>query len=214
MPAEIGGLIAVGFGVEQRQAARFRLGVRTPPLAKEVRIAFVVDANLLTATDTNELYYFYHLGLERPLQNNILGLYFYHRSNHKLDRPNERITSINVIESGIETDGWHDSGDGRPLHSWGRLDARARLGYLLDSSFGEDRRWHVRGGVRWLMPAAAGRSRPYLAVEAEAGDADRRSYALGCSLGKGLSTQIEFRNDQQHFGQDRTALLLLVNYSF
>jgi hypothetical protein len=213
-PPEIGGLIAAGAGGEERQAARFRLGVRTPPLAGELRIAFVVDANLLTAIDTNELYYFYHLGLERPLGRNITGIYYYHRSNHQLDRPNDRITSINVIEAGIETDGWHDWGNRRLLGAWGRLDGRARFGYLLDSSFGEERRWHVRGGCRWIMPVAAGRFRPFIALEAEAGDIERQSYALGTALGSALSAQVEFRSDEQYFGRDRTALLLLVSYSF
>jgi hypothetical protein len=214
LPPEIGGLIAAGAGGEERQAARFRLGVRTPPLGAQLRIAFVVDANLLTAIDTNELYYFYHLGLERPFGRNVTGIYYYHRSNHQLDRPNAGITSINVIEAGIETDGWHDWGNRRPLESWGRLDGRARFGYLVDSSFGEERRWHVRGGLRWLMPVAAGRIRPFIALEAEAGDVERRSYALGTALGAALSAQIEFRNDEQYFGRDQTALLLLVSYAF
>jgi len=213
-PPEISGLLAAGGGGEDRQAARFRLGVRTPALGADLRIAFVVDANLLTAIDTKELYYFYHLGLERPLGRNIAGVYYYHRSNHQLDSPNGGITSINVIEAGIETDGWHDWGNSRLLEEWGRLDGRARFGYLLDSSFGEERRWHVRGALRWLMPVAAGRFRPFIALEAEAGDVQRQSYAIGCSLSEAFSTQIEFRNDQQYFGLDRTALLLLVSYSF
>jgi hypothetical protein len=213
-PPEISGMLAGGVGADDREAARFRLGVRTPQLVRDWRLAFVVDANLLTARDTNELYYFYHLGMERPLQKNIAGIYFYHRSNHQLDTANDRITSINVIEAGIETDGWHDAGDRSPLRRWGRIDARARLGYLLDSTFGEDQRWHVRGGLRWRMPMTAGRVRPFVAVEAEAGDVERQSYALGTSLGEALSAQLEYRDDEQYFGSDRTALLLLLVYAF
>jgi hypothetical protein len=213
-PPEISGMLAGGLGADEREAARFRLGVRTPPLMNDWRIAFIVDANLLTASDTNELYYFYHLGLERPLQRNITGIYFYHRSNHQLDTPNDRITSINVLEAGIETDGWHDAGARLPLQRWGRIDARARFGYLLDSTFGEDRRWHVRGGLRWRMPLAVGPLKPFVAVEAEAGDVERQSYALGASLGEALSAQLEYRDDEQYFGSDRTALLLLLVYAF
>ena len=64
------------------------------------------------------------------------------------------------------------------------------------------------------MPVAAGRLRPYITVEAEAGDIERRSYAIGASLGAATSAQVEFRDDEQYFGRDRTALLLLINYSF
>jgi len=156
----------------------------------------------------------YHLGLERPLQQNIAGFYFYHRSNHQLDHSNDRITSINVVEGGIETEGWHDEGDRHALERWGRLDARARLGYLLDSTFGEQRRWHVRGGLRWRLPLGIGRVRPFVAVEAEAGDVERQSYALGASLCDTLSVRVEYRHDEQYFANDRTALLLLLTRAF
>jgi hypothetical protein len=84
----------------------------------------------------------------------------------------------------------------------------------MDSSFGESRRWHIRGGLRWLMPLAAGAFRPFIQLEAEEGDVGRRSYALGSSLGEAFSARLEYRDDEQYFGSDRTALLLLLAWGF
>jgi hypothetical protein len=214
-PPEISGIVSLGGGAsEERIAARLMLRFLTPPLARDIRISFDVDANVLAARDVEELYYLYHLGLERPLGGSVVGLYYYHRSNHQIADPNDTVTSINVLETGIETADWRLAGGDEPSSRWGGLETRARFGYLLDSAFGEDRRWHVRGGVLWRPPFRMGRLSPYLSVEAEAGDVERQLYVLGVAIADYFSCQLEFRNDQQFFGEDRTALLLLGSYSF
>jgi hypothetical protein len=213
-PPEIGGVVSLGAGGEERIAARLLLKFLTPPLGRDIRISFDVDANVLTARDVEELYYLYHLGLERPLGGSVVGIYYYHRSNHQLSDPNDTVTSINVLETGIETDGWRTPGSDSPSARWGGIEARARFGYLLDSAFGEECRWHVRGGLRWSPPFKVGPLSPFLSVEAEAGDVERQGYAVGVAIAEFFSCQLEFRNDEQFFGEDRTALLLLGSYSF
>ena len=204
-PPHIGGLVAAGGG-EGRETGRLRLDLATPPLGAAGWLSADFDANILTGRDTGELYYFYHLGYEHPLSRGIAGVYFYHRSNHQLAEPNDRITSINVLEAGFESPGWH--GESSERGRMGGLDFLGRAGFLLSSSFGENRRWHAVGGIRWLLPWSFRGIGPVIHLEAEEGDVGRRSYALGVATPGGLGLQIEYRRDDQFFGRDRTALLL------
>ncbi len=213
-PPEIGGVVSLGAGAEERIVARLLVRFLTPVLGRDLRISFDVDANVLTAQELDELYYLYDLGMVRPLGGSVVGVYYYHRSNHQLSVPNDTVTSINVLEAGIETDGWRARVGHSQTSGWGAIEAMARFGYLLDSAFGEERRWHVRGGIRWSPPFKPGPLLPFLSIEAEAGDIERQIYAAGVAIAEFYSCQLEFRNDAQLFGEDRTALLLLGSYSF
>jgi hypothetical protein len=212
-PPEIDGSLAAGGG-EGRLAGLLDLRFLTPRFSGTYRGAFAMHANVLTAEETGELYYIFHVGVERSLGRRVVGAYVYHRSNHQLAEPNDRVTSVNVAEFAIETDQWHRVGR-RPLTSvWGRLDGRAAPGILLTSSFGEDRRWHFRGGARWSLPLAPRSIAPFLFAAIEAGDVERQVLAVGLSPAANLDLQLEYRNDQQYFAADRTALLFLVRYGF
>ena len=99
------GRLALGAG-ESRIAGQFKLRVLSPAFAGDWRAIAVVDGNILTASDTGDLYYFWYVGLERGRLGLIYGGWFYHRSNHQLAEPGDRVTSINVLEAGVETDDW------------------------------------------------------------------------------------------------------------
>lgn len=215
---EIDGWLAFGAGEDDRESAELYLRFLTPELADDVRIAFALDANVLTGPVTHELYYLYDLGLERTLRvrspdgeaRAVIGGYFYHRSNHQLERSGT-VTSTNVVEAGIETPNWqarHDPPRGR----LGLLDARLRVGYLLNSDFGEDHRWHARGGLRWRLPLS-GPVIPFVRAEAETGDVNRRTVAVGVFV-NGFELQVERRTDDQYFGHPRQATLGTVGYVF
>jgi hypothetical protein len=212
-PVRVGGAIGGGAG-DSRRAARFELRFATPRIAGPFWAAAEVDANVLTAEDTGELYYNYDIGLERSAGRLLAGAYYYHRSNHQLAEPNDTVTSFDVIEAGVETSGWASPAPARSKRSWGSLDARARLGYVIDTSFDEDRRWHARCGARWWIPSGGSRVSPFVAVEAEAGDVARKSYALGASMPLGVDVRIEYRSDDAYFGRDRTALLFVTTLRF
>jgi len=212
-PPDIFGSIAAGGG-EGRLAGRFRLAFLSPPFLHDTHAVIEIDANILTAEDTGELYYFYHVGLERSLRRHQAGAYFYHRSNHALAEPNDTITSFNVLEAGVETPSWDRPPSGGKVAGWDRLDWRIRGGLLLDSTFGEDRRWHVRAGCRYLTPVAVGRAHLFLQAEMEEGDISRRSYATGILDPTGLGARLEYRDDDQYYGADQTALLVLASYWF
>ena len=111
------------------------------------------------------------------------------------------MTSWNVVEAGVETDAYR-----RGAVLGRRLDARLRAGYLLDSSFGEDRRWHVRAGVRWTAPVPW-TVLPYVEGEAEEGDVQVRQAAAGLAFSSGLELSLAWLDDPQLFGPDPTALL-------
>ncbi len=206
---DVGGSLATGGG-EGRLAARLLVRVLSPQLTARTRLAAEVDANILTAADTGELYYLYHFGVEQTRGPLIGGVYFYHRSNHQLAEPNDAVTAINVLETGVETRGWD-----RPGRDAARtLEARFRAGYLIDSNFGERRRWHARGGLRWRVPLARDRVAPFVLLEAETGDVDRRLYALGLAPAAAVELRVEYREDDQFFGRDRDALLLTTHVGF
>jgi hypothetical protein len=211
-PPDVHGTLAGGGG-DNRLGAQLWLRFVSPSFARRYQAAIVVDGNILTAEDTGELYYLYDVGLERRSDRFTLGAYFYHRSNHVLAEPNDTVTSTNVLEAGFETANWHRPGRRTTERDWGDLQARARGGYLLDSDFGEDRRWHFRGGLRWRAPLAS-RWQPYLLLEGEAGDVQRELYAIGVSPLVQLDLQLELRDDEQYFGADHTATLLMARYGF
>lgn len=210
----VDGQVAVGTG-EGRIGGEFALRLLSPPFGGSWRGTVSVDGNLLTAEDTGELYYTYDLGIERLSGGKVAGGYFHHRSNHQLAEPGDRVTSLNVLELGVESLHWRGPAHHEPGAVRGVVDVRARLGYLLDSSFGEDERWHVRAGLRWSLPGRVGSALvPYLAADAEAGDVRRQSFAAGARLLAGLEAQLERRHDEQYFGRDRDASLLIVRYRF
>jgi len=210
---EISGEVAAGAG-EGRIAGIFRLQFVSPDIVQRVRAVLDVEGNILTARDTGELYYLYHLGLERPVRRYVAGAYLYHRSNHRLAEPGDGFTSLNVLEIGLETKGWRRTAQRVSTWTWGQLEARARAGYLINSSFGEERRWHLRGGVRWTVPWTAGGTGPYVLLEGEFGDVERRSYGFGVVPLEGLAFQLEYREDDQYFGADQTAVLITTRYGF
>lgn len=198
----IDGEVAIGAG-DARQAARLLVGVRSPTWRAH-RAVLWVDANLVTADDTGDLYYFYHVGIERDVAagrgDMVVGGWFYHRSNHVWAESNPTVTSINVFEAGVESQGWS-----RPFH-YG-FDYRARVGYLVDSKFGEDRRWHLRGGVRYAWWG------PYVLAEAETGDVQNVRLAAGYCR-NGVDYRVEYRYDDQWFSVDRNAWLVLAGVRY
>jgi len=206
------GSVAAGAGANGRQAASFRIGLTTPTIGRHWRVGFDVDANALTAEDTGDLYYLYHLGLQREIGRLLVGGWYYHRSNHRLGEAapaGEDPTSINVVEIGLDTDGWARPTRRRP----GTLDARARAGWLIDSSFGERDHWHARGGLRWVLPAPV-RHPVDIGVEAEVGDVERWIASTGISVGAGWEVRLERLRDDQLSSADRRAWLLLGRYGF
>jgi hypothetical protein len=207
----IEGTLSAGGGEDGRAAGGIDLRFVSPPFGPELQFAISVDANVLSADDTRDLFYLYHVGLERPLGRSTAGLYFYHRSNHQL-APNDLVTSINVLETGVETEGWRRPGRREISGRLGRLDGRARIGYLLDSEFGLNRRFNAFGGLRWTIRGAG--VMPFLTVVAEVGDVDRHSLALGVSPSPNLDLQIQYMDDEQLFSVDDTALLLVARYGF
>jgi len=190
-----------------------RLRVLSPAFGRHYRVAFVVDANLLSGTAVSDLFYLYHLGIERERNGRVLGLYFYHRSNHQLDRQNDSVPSLNVVEVGFETAGYHRAGRPELLRRYGRVEGRARVGWLLDSSFGEERRWHARGGVRYDLPLTD-RLFPFLAADLELGDVERHSIAVGLAPFRDWEFRLERRYDDQSFDPVRRVLLLSARYGF
>jgi hypothetical protein len=205
-PPEIDGTLTAGGG-DGRAFGRLLLRMLSPSFAGGTRAVFQVDANVLTADDTDELYYNYHAGIEHPLGGWFGGAYFFHRSNHQLSEVGDRITALNVVEIGLESPGWTRPG-ARAGKGWALFEAFARVGYLVDSSFGEDPLWHARGGFRWSAPVRAGRPQPFVLADGEAGDVARATYALGLALSRASEVRVEYLRDDQYFGQDRTAVLL------
>jgi hypothetical protein len=210
---EIGGTLGAGLGDGGRRYAQLQLRMFSPAFARYWHAVFDIEANALTADDTGDLYYLYFVGLERFVGDFLAGAYFYHRSNHQLAEQNDNVTSLNVLELGGETRDWWRSGPRKIRHAWGTLDGRFRVGYLIDSSFGEDRRWNARGGARWTLPIG-GRINPFVTVRAEFGDIERETYAVGVSVPRGWDFQLEYREDEQYFSEDRTVFLGQARYAF
>jgi hypothetical protein len=210
---DVEGIVGAGAGGDSRRSGQLQLRFTSPVFARQWYAVFDIDANVLTAEDTGDLYYLYFAGFERTVGDLLTGLFFYHRSNHQLAEPNDTVTSLNVIEAGVETRDWHRVARSDGSARWGAIDGRLRLGYLLDSTFGEDRRWHLRGGVRWTAPVP-GRIRPFVRFDAEAGDVERQAFALGIAVPPSWEFRAEYREDEQYFSRDDTALLLVARYGF
>ena len=210
---DIGGSIMAGGG-EGRLASQFVLRMTSPPFGRHLHGVLEIDANILTADDTGEIYYLYHFGIERHSgARAVYGVYFYHRSNHQLAEPNlVGITFLNVVEIGAETSGWGRPGTGAAAR-WRDFDGRLRVGYLTNGTFGEDRRWHARGGIRWT-PLRGHAWGPFLLAEGEVGEIHRQLYGLGVTNDENLELRLEYRKDDQYFGRDQTAVLLTTRVGF
>jgi hypothetical protein len=205
-PPEIAGLSAVGFGEGGRGLARIDLRVTSPSFLRGTTAEVEVDGNVLTASDRNDLFYLYDLGVAHPFASWRAGAWFHHRSNHVLDGVNPTVTSIDVLEAGVESAGWNRAEPAGAIGRAGALDARIRAGWLIDSSFGEDTRWHARGGARWATPSL-GPVRLYLSAELERGDVAGSAYAAGALLPRGWDVRVEVRHDEQLFSGERRAHL-------
>ena len=212
-PPEIGGLAGAGGGDDGRGFVRLALRVASPAFLAGVHAAFEIDGNVLTADDRNDLFYLYDAGFARSFDGWRAGLYFHHRSNHVLDGANAVVTSLNVLEAGIESPGWNREDPGVAIGRAGWLDAALRAGWLIDSAFGEDTWWHARGGARWSSPAI-GASHAFLSAEVERGDVGGSAYAIGALLPRGWDVRVEARHDEQWFAADRRALLGIVTLRY
>ena len=202
--------MAYGAG-DDRTSGQLELRLLSPPFASRTRFVVDIEGNVLTADTRDELYYLYHVGFERERGAGLVGAYFYHRSNHQL-QPNDLVTSINVLETGIETHGWRRPGRRQISDGWDHLDGRIRVGYVLDSEFGLDRRVNAFGGLRWTI---VGRGpMPFLSGLVEVGDVDRHALSLGISPSANLDLQLQYLDDEQLFSVDSSAVLLLARYGF
>jgi hypothetical protein len=203
-PPDLRGTIAAGIGGDDRASGRLRVAILSPPWAARWRAVLDVDAHVLTATDTGELFYLYDLGVERASGRWAAGAYLHHRSNHVLAEENPvGVTSRNVAEVGFETSGWTGPARARAF------DTRVRLGGLIDSSFGEATRWNLRAGARVAGPAW-GRAVPWLALDLEEGDASARRASAGIGFESGFEIRADYRREDQFFGSDDSAWTLGV----
>ncbi len=204
---DIDGAVALGGG-DDRTFGRLRIRVVSPDFAGNWRGLIEVDGNVLRGESADELYYLYHAGVERRWGSLWAGGYFYHRSNHLAAIANDTVTSINVLEGGLETDRY-----GRIRERSG-LDWRFRAGYLLDSAFGEEERWHARGGIRYMVRPGGGRWAPFLEAEGEAGDVQKTVVRAGVLHDSGPGFHLEYLDEEQFFGADNTAWLLQATYRY
>jgi len=213
--ASVGGSFAAGAG-DRDGAVRLRLWVDSPPLFGAWRATITLEPNVLTADDTGELYWFYHVGLQRPWRRLLVGAWGHHRSNHTWAEPNPvGVTSLNAFEVGADSPGWERFGGAPAVEGrWGAFDLRARAGVLIDSSFGSGHGWHVRLGARWTAPFGIAGARPFVEAEHDDGDVARSLAALGVRHPSGWGGRIEWRRDDQWFGADDDAVLGLVEAAF
>jgi hypothetical protein len=212
-PPAVHGRVAVGAGGD-RTAGRLALNFEFPPFGDAGWLAAEFDVNALGGDDTDELYYFYRLGYEWEMWGMATGAYFYHRSNHQISDANPEVTSINVLEFGVETPSWRGPVNGPGRSRWGRLDWIAHGGAFLSSSFGEERRWWIRGGGRWTLPLNAGRFVPLIEAEIEQGDVVRYTVAAGVAGPWGTVLQVKYLEDDQFFGDDSSAFLVVAERRF
>lgn len=213
-PPDLDGILAAGSGNDGRLAGRFRIRAASPPFGGGFFVLLDVDANIVTAEDTGDLFYRYDVGLEHPWRDRRVGIWFYHRSNHQLAEENPEITSLDVVEAGIETPAWDRPPDlyGTRRLRW--LDYRVRIGWLIDSAFGETTPVHGRGGVRAWLPPGDKSAVPFVSVEVEAGDVTAWAAALGVLLPHGLDVHLEYRDDDQMFSADRSLGLVVLAARF
>ena len=212
-PPAVHGRVAVGVGGD-RAAGRMALDLQLPPFGEAGWLVADLDVNALSGDDTDELYYFYRLGYEWEMWEMVTGAYFYHRSNHQLSNLGTEVTSINVVEFGVETPSWRGAVRSDASSGWGRLDWSGHGGFLLSSSFGEDHRWWIYGAARWLLPGRVGPFVPLIEAEIEEGDAGRYSVAVGVAGPSGTGLTVRYLEDDQLFGEDRSALLIVAERRF
>lgn len=213
VPPEFSGLCAAGVGEDDRALARLDLLVVTPAFFGRTTAEVEVDTSVLTAADLNDLFYAYDVGIAYHLGTWRAGGWFHHRSNHVAGSASNTVTSINVLEAGIESDGWNRAEPSGWVGRAGALDARLRAGWLINSAFGEDVGWHARGGARWASPAL-GAVRIYTVAELERGDVDGSDYALGLLLPRGWDVRVEVRHDEQLYSQSQRAQLAVVTLRY
>ncbi len=209
--ADLSGSLGVGAGDDSRVAGLFELRFDSPQFGRRLRAIFDVDANLVTGPTDDELYWRYDIGIERVRRRTTVGAYLYHRSNHRLAQTGNGFTSINVVEVGYQTLDWN-----RPGHRGKRhyFEYRVRLGYLINSDFGEDDDWNLRLGGRWGLPFRFAGGLPYLEFELDRGDVNAERWAIGLSPARNLDIALEVREDGQWYGADQTATLLSARYGF
>jgi hypothetical protein len=212
-PPEISGLAAAGAGSGGRGVARLDLRVATPPFLGGTVAEVEVDGNVLTASDVNDLFYLYDVGVAHPFAGWRAGGWFHHRSNHALDSDNPEVTSLNALEGGVESAGWNRAEPSQPLGRFGDLDAQLRAGWLIDSAFGEDTAWHARGGARWASPLL-GAARIYLFAQLERGDVSASAYAAGLLLPRGWDVKVEFRHDEQLYSAKQRARVAVATLRY
>jgi hypothetical protein len=209
VPPEFSGQVAAGAGEDSRALARLALRVVTPPFFGRTTAEVEVDTSVLTASDLNDLFYAYDIGIAYPISSWRAGGWFHHRSNHIAGAPSPGVTSINVFEGGVESDGWNRAEPGGFVGRAGALDAKVRLGWLADSAFGLDERWHARVGARWASPEL-GVVRVYTVAELERGDVGGSWYAAGVLLPRGWDVRVEVRHDEQLYSSEQRAKLAIV----
>lgn len=205
---QIWGETAWGIG-DDSALGRLQLGVRSPAFTDGGWMAVLfVDANVLTADETNDLYYFYHLGVEKQVHERYrMGAWLYHRSNHRLAHPGDTITSLNTIETGIESQSWQRAGIPDRQFTF-----RARLGLIVNSSFGDRYDPVARGGAMWRF-LETGRA-PFVRLEGELGTVDRVTAAAGISFDRRWELRIEYRRDDQWFREDPDVWALVAGTGF
>lgn len=212
-PPEISGLAAAGGGEDRRALARLTLRVATPPFLSGTYAEVEVDGNLLTGDDLDDLFYLYDVGVAHPFSTWRAGVWFHHRSNHVASGVNPTVTSIDVLEAGVGTEGWNRAEPSGWNGRLGSLDAMLRGGWLIDSAFGKAVDWHARAGMRWSS-RQLGPVRLYVAAEAERGDVAASAYGAGALLPRGWDVRFEARHDEQLYSVDRRAKLLVATLRY
>ncbi len=210
---EIDGEIAAGVA-DERGLLALALRFQSPALFAKARALFEIDAQLLHAANVNDLYYRYDVGFVRTAGRNLLGLLFNHRSNHVVRQTGFQVTSVDAVELGIETENWHRPGKRGATLSAVAIDARARIGLLVDSDFGKNDALRARIGSRVAFPLGAALPAPFLRAELEEGDVSARHYAIGASIGAQLDIEIGRHSDEQWFSRDRRFWLFVARRGF
>jgi hypothetical protein len=214
-PPAVGGMVEAGGG-DGRPAGRLMLRFLTPSFAKRWRGSLEFDANVLGGEDVDELYYFYHLGVERTVgaAGSLAGAYYRHRSSHTIGADNDSVPSFDSLEAGYESARWDRPPETEGAPGWGRLDWRLRAGYLLNADFGGSADWQAFAGARWVSPWPRRRFHPFVSGLVERGDAERDAFAAGVFHASGAGLKVEYRRDDAYLGEDETAWLGLLGFGF